>query len=741
MKTTLTILAIVLTIVFTSYIHPESDSYVPISDANVKPDIASVMQFLKDQDYAHNKTWKLFPETDVSSDTLKRLGLPVHGRWVRTYVNSTAHQFLTQAVNADITQPLDFPPGSFIVKQNYRSKIDMDSTQIKDSIVLGVITLLYKPDPKFNYCATPHLARYDGSNCLGGEWFYGFFFAAEMEGKKLPPPLKKTSVAVNENVNSFCVNCHAPAFNTDYVRTLDNLRNPFKVASNTPYCDGFVKTKDTMKITTTPPKNLAKFKATVENYIKDASINPTLPGDVPKDPTMVFNYMGPKATQSMFDSYAWKSFIALNWPNKSVNPNNGRPQRGEANTQLKFQVNVDSSTVWETFKPAFEVFQPGAIQWNPVNQLWNQFPPKFEEPSCQTEEAQFVITMGSKTRDVANETGQAFAGSFGYLVDQDQNRVRYEVLFNRTEFEYLIGDGRAASLNLTPSGPKGLANKVHFPDNREDTLYKKGSMEIKSAWKELCLTSDCNQQDAKSLAAAKKRFLVRIALIYDEDTKTCRIAPMALVGLHIARKTHYAPQWIWMTFEHKDNVPDANATNKTGTFYNSKLAELKNCYQLPFLYPFKEVAACPNVDLNRFIDSLKMAPNQLTRLVPIDPVAQELNGAFQAELKKINSPFANYVLVNTQWALNGRQQDGSVSKLNCKDNGLSEDCFKMVPRYLRNSVIESYMATYCEIDGKPKQLSNRSCMGCHGTAGADLSYVYLDAVSQRILLADTISMK
>ncbi|MBL4662220.1 MAG: hypothetical protein JKY22_01340, partial [Flavobacteriaceae bacterium] len=410
----------------------------------------------------------------------------------------------------------------------------------------------------------------------------------------------------------------------------------------------------------------------------------------------------------------------------------------EANTNLPFTNNEKMPTVWETYKPTFEVFQPGNISWNPVDQPWNQKIPGIVGDSCQTKDFDFIITMGSKARDVVNETGQAFAGSFGYLVDQDSTRVRYEVLFNRTEFEYLVGDGRAASLNLTPSGPKGLANKVNFPDNRDDGAYNEGSMEVKSAWKELCLKAECNQRDAIDIEAAKKRFLVRNALIYDSETGKCRTAPMALVGLHIARKTYYAPQWIWITFEHKDNVPDAGAENPTGIFYNSNLKELDNCYQLPFLYKDPAVAGCPNVDINRFIAELKDSPNQLTRLVPIDSVAQKLNAAFQSELAKVNSPFANYVLVNTQWALNGRQQGGGISAKNCKDNGMGNDCFTMVPRFLRNTVIESYMSTYCEVDGKPKQVSNRSCMSCHGNAGADLSFVYLDAVSQRVQLVDSI---
>lgn len=712
--------------------HPEP----PVNDADVNPDLASVIKFLKDQDYANNPSWFLFPGTDVSpgSDTLKRLGLPVHGRWVRTYVNSIAHEYLKLAVDSSIAQPLEFPPGSFIVKQNYRSNFDTIKSISSDRSTLAVITLLYKPDPKFDYCVTAQLEPYNGSDCYGGDWFYGFFFQEDLEKGKI----SKASQAIQDNTNSFCVNCHAPGFNTDYVRTLDNIRNPFAQASDTPYCDRF----DPASPMTTDypgvqaPADLQQFKNDIEAYIQNATLSPDLPVDVPADPTAVFQFLGPEITQSMFDSYAWKTFIGLNWPNKGLDPNTQKPQRGEPNKSLPFSANSNHPTVWETYKPTFEVFQPGNIGWDPVDQPWNQIPPAPIGTDCQNEATDFVITMRSKTRDVVNETGQAFAGTFGFLIDQDSHMVRYEVLFNRTEFEYLISGGRAASVNLTPGGPKGEVNKVNFPDTRDDTKYSQGSMEIKSAWKELCLTADCNHRDAENLAAAQEKFLVRNAVIYNESTKACRQANMALVGLHVVRKTYFAPQWIWMTFEHKDNVPDAGQENPTGTFYNPELKELDNCFQLPFLANKPGIAGCPNVDLNRFAPGLAKQPNQLTRLVPINEEAQKLNAAFHKELNKIGSAFANYVLVDTQWPLNGRQQDGTVSKLNCKDNGTGQDCFTTIPRFLRNSVIESYMSNYCEVQGQVKQVSNRSCLSCHGTAGADLSYVWLDAVSQRVKVTD-----
>jgi len=55
-----------------------------------------------------------------------------------------------------------------------------------------------------------------------------------------------------------------------------------------------------------------------------------------------------------------------------------------------------------------------------------------------------------------------------------------------------------------------------------------------------------------------------------------------------------------------------------------------------------------------------------------------------------------------------------------------------VPQFLRNTVIESYMTTYELQDGEPTQVSNRSCLNCHVTTGTNSSYLWLDAVANRV---------
>src|SRR5258708_39895811 len=112
---------------------------------------------------------------------------------------------------------------------------------------------------------------------------------------------------------------------------------------------------------------------------------------------------------------------------------------------------------------------------------------------------------------------------------------------------------------------------------------------------------------------------------------------MALVGLHITQKTPSAPQWIWSTFEHLDNVPGPGA-------------------QAPYSFFKPGCADCP---VNR--QTKAGVPAQLTRLNPIPasepdcgrPNAsvdnvQLLNANVADALGKQRSVFRNYQLIGAQ---------------------------------------------------------------------------------------------
>ncbi len=680
-------------------------------------------------DDPHYETWSLFPgPPDNQSEFLnKRLGLAVHGRWVSVYANPIANtyvsEYLARVDAGDGEVPLaELPPGSIMVKLNYPNV--QEQNVIAQAPNPAVLTVAYKPSD--DYCETG--VKYNGVACLGGNWMWAFYgLESEVNGVTLPR--EGQDKPVTENTQSFCVNCHDPGSRADYLRGLQRLAEtaahkqgptsdpavPPAAPSGDPFCESITLTSD-------------------------------FPGDVSLDPTTIDD---PAQRQKMFDCFSWRTFVALNWP--ALNS-----ERGAADTAKKFGDITDGvDTVWETYKATWEVFQPENIKWDPMQEGnpagdWNS--PRSLPPACPSDSDLPVVANVTKTAsrfpDNVNESGQAFAGSFGTLTDRNGELVRYLVLFNETSFDFIVPN--AATTKLSPSGPHdGVSTDV--PD---------GAIEVKSSWKVLCLEDDCKPPDDPA------DYYSRDVLFYEAEKGTCEPATVGLTGLHVIGKTFWAPQWIWATFEHVSNAPTGPTEDDNFSFNDPACKPTDDflftaCSTQPFLAP-KSVGehsvgdpCCSNGELNRFQGiGFGDEPNQVTRLDRIG--GSGLNEVFAAKIKaetRGKSPFSNYLLVNTQWPFNGRrpaetdgdplyvnnqlcpsQQDISSDPLRPVDT-FPSDCYTMIPTFLRNTSMETYMATYVEQNSRAVQVSNRSCMGCHAS-GNDFSYLWLDAVEQVVCIDD-----
>lgn len=659
------------------------------------------------------RSWPLFPGTTP----LERLGLPVHGRWTTVYADpKLAFPFLQQALAGEHARPLELPPGSILVKENYRSSSDAATITPEES-ALEVLTVMFKPLPGAGVpqgslypfpCVTDHLEPYNGdpqTGCLGGRWFWAFYKVEQDRPTACDTSAfgKLVNGNVNRNLGSFCVDCHAPAFASDYVRILHDELDPFTVAAGP-----------------APQGPAAPAPAC------DVALSPKAPPDVPLDPLAVWRGpAGLDGARSMVDCFSWQTFVALNWPAAPGRPGQPDPDR----SILDLDGPGDGPTVWQTYFPVYQLFQPGDLSWQPPP-FDRRVPP--DAPGCEPQAGQIVVTLQSKARDIPNETGQAFAGTFGDLRDRNRNLVWYEVLINEVEYDYIVENGLASTAKLTPGGPAGF--RVDLPYN---ATVNEPSIEIKSAWKVLCTEPGCEPVDDPST------YLVSDALIFEGPEQGCTgPVPLGLVGLHVAVRTFWAPQWIWATFEHDSNAPTAGTgelQEDRFSFYDPALAEPADCFSSPFLIT---PAGCPNVTLNRFPGAAALglpapdSPNQITRLVPVDQQAQALNPKFQGALR--GTPFEHYLLVNAQWPLNGQagtpDRPESVPHA-CAGNALGDNCYQLVPEFLRNTAIESYMTTYVTEGNDNVQISNRSCLECHVSLGPSGSYVWLDAVSNRVPLA------
>ena len=685
---------------------------------------SAVIAYLEKVDYTK---WKTFPENEAMPI---RLGLPVHGRWVTTYANPTAYRALIKAQQPDeLDKRVKLPRGSIIVKENR-----FGGPEAK----VGVLTVMYKPmDPE--YCQSGD--RFNGRDCFGGDWMYIF-------DERPGTPLAKNFPDLAENVKprAFCMNCHAAGAADDYVRSLQRVRRQLQPAL-----------RDALVGTFPPPP-------VDDPFCEDITLSPDLPPDVAIDPRTIFaDEKSPDQAkaraQRLFDCVSWKTFVALNWPRDPSA--RGEPDRTAKSIWSAADEGPQGARtrVWETYKEVYEVFQSGAAQasWNPSApaQPWDRSQPDPVGEGCDQVGGDKLLGMITKNRvaEIENEIGQAFAGQFGTLVDRNGLLVRYDVRFNRSEFEFIIGNGYATTKTLTPSGPMSvLPTAMALPDNR-DAEYGQwgGAIEVKGAWRELPSDEYCAENECGFRGDPKDYFHQQV-WIYQEasngEPAKCRQATMGLVGLHVAHKTHWAPQWIWSTFEHVDNVPgneggplDPSSWTENEAFYSAACPDKvkgiePDCAHRPFL---AADPCCPNAPYDRPAHPGETR-NQVTRLSPIGTGAKELNDAFAKKLA--GSPFANYVLVDTQWPKFGRTEDGKqLYTRPCNSDPLEQpesgECYDIVPQTLRNTSMESYMATYVgdEIGGGTgdiHQISNRGCMNCHGQAGADFSYLWLDGSNQRV---------
>lgn len=681
------------------------------------------------RDDPHYKTWALFPgPADNTNEFLnKRLGLPVHGRWVTVYANAIANEYVSNYLarvgegNGEVP-PADLPPGSIIVKLNYANV--QEQNVIAQASNPAVLTVAYKPSDE--YCHSG--VNYNGVDCLGGNWMWAFYgLEGEVNGVTLPREGQDASVA--ENTQSFCVNCHDPGSRTDYLRGLQRLAEA-AAHKRGPIFDP--------AIPPAPPSG--------DPFCEGITLTSNLPGDVALDPATIED---PAQRQKMFDCFSWRTFTALNWP--ALGSERGTPDPSKSFGEIANGVD----TVWETYKATWEVFQPENVKWDPLQEgnpagEWNS--PRTLPKACPSDTKLPVIANVTKTAsrfpDNVNESGQAFAGSFGTLTDRNGNFVRYQVLFNETSFDFFVPN--AATVKLSPSGP----NNGAFTDTPD------GALEVKSSWKVLCLSGDCKPLDDAA------DYYSRDVLFYEAENGTCELATVGLTGLHVITKTFWAPQWIWATFEHVSNAPTGPTENDSFSFYDPACKPTEDflftaCSTQPFLAP-KQVGGhavgdpcCSNAELNRFKNiGFGDQPNQVTRLDRIG--GSGLNEAFAAKIKADTggkSPFSNYFLVNTQWPFNGRrpasnegdplyvnkqlcasQQDISSDPLRPVDT-FPSDCYTMIPTFLRNTSMETFMATYVEQDSHALQVSNRSCMGCHAS-GNDFSYIWLDGVEQVVCVDD-----
>jgi len=236
--------------------------------------------------------------------------------------------------------------------------------------------------------------------------------------------------------------------------------------------------------------------------------------------------------------------------------------------------------------------------------------------------------------------------------------------------------------------PAGIVN---FPNGSQPTsnapLGTMGALMLKVSWKVL--------RDEEN--ASKFHTVTGLVFTEKTDTKpaTCVEKKLGLVGFHAGHKTNGAPQWIWTTFEHVDNVPEVADTalqkdkGRRYNFYNPASNRPPN--QLP-PQPWD-----PNVE--PFPDGFT---SQIARVISLTDDTRKLNASFHSvqgaaanEGRIKDSAWENYMLVSTQWPTNAKSKTDPTGA--------------PAPTFLANTTLDTYSQGDVPI-------SASSCIACHNDA-------------------------
>jgi hypothetical protein len=387
-----------------------------------------------------------------------------------------------------------------------------------------------------------------------------------------------------------------------------------------------------------------------------------------------------------FDNFAWRAFIALNWPSLTDPAHRGLPDRAKT-------LGDPGPRVWETFKARYELFQVGPDGRPIPPRPWATY--QALNP-CGTDVDNRAKTLAT-FEPFMDFNQSAFMASVAAnpLVAQNRTYTRYEARINEPEYSALALKGWSLGQNL--------------PDPAHPAQLAAGSIAVKAAWR-LLTAADAPAVRARYYVVENAN-VVDVAKTLAAGHIVCSKSDVALVGLHIVIRTKDRPQGLWSTFEHVDNVPPAGAgearepdARQAGAPYSYFDASkpslgLWPTFGLPDTLPVS-IDHPPKID---------PAPMQVVRRRPIHAQTMAMNRAYWALPGIKGTVWEHYMLVASQWPTvpraPGPQNDGAyfpglpIASDAPRENYQSADAPK---ENLVNTTIETYF-----------QDPPSSCMSCH----------------------------
>ena len=391
-----------------------------------------------------------------------------------------------------------------------------------------------------------------------------------------------------------------------------------------------------------------------------------------------------------FDNFAWRAFIAVNWPALLDDAHRGAPDRAKT-------LGDSGPRVWETFKSRYELFQVGPDGKPSGASAWASYDAR--NPCGQGVDNRIKTLASFVPYADFNQASFTLGEFLNPLVAQNRTYVRYEIRINEPEYDAISASGWSLGRDL--------------PDEAHPADLPIGSIAVKAAWR--LLTA------AETPAVRSRYYVVKGAEVTDVAKSlaagrvVCSKADVALVGMHIAIKTRYRPQWLWSTFEHVDNVPpvgegesrepDAKDTGAPYSFYDPAAPDRR----LPLLGSPESLPVSTNNP-----PKVDPEPMQVRRRHPIHPATMALNRAYWALPGVEGTAWEHYMLVASQWPTvpnpPGPQNDGTffpgltLSPDTPREPYQSDDPSRENKENLANTTIETYL-----------QDAPSSCMACHAS--------------------------
>lgn len=457
------------------------------------------------------------------------------------------------------------------------------------------------------------------------------------------------------------------------------------------------------------------------------SLSGDLPYDVDVNLVRLLDARGElRSAQREFDILAWQAFLALNWPAAK----DGRPD------VRKTPADTAAPRVWSFWRPSETIFLPDGAK-----------PAPWRDGTALGELELFRAKAAwRQTTNSADQNFQAFSGP---LVDQNGKWVRYQVLVNREEFDYLFANGLYNLDGQAAFSRRAADNVVDFPAG-DRARRRRGAIEIKLAWKELGPNDD-----------RARFFTSRVKVTVSDPPPPGQSGPQVkeidagLVGMHIAMHTRSSPEWIWATFEQIDNVRQNRGPHgePVGPSFRDPARQLpenvlppKNAIIDPKTgQPVIVNPRSTNPVPTTWVESLTTTPVQVARvpvpkqgsLNPLDETvsadAAALNEEVQAALRAMGSVFQYYELIGTQWPIHPNAPAFAGGAATAPESITHKTPGDVIPVFLVNTTMETYFqkgqqpagpleqddrlaADAPPIDSTPV-IGTESCVGCHYSSG------------------------